>query len=255
MKKILLRIYTCTLLSKERANYYQKIARDAEWDAVVNYIRPGKFLDVGAGAGYAMERAQNDCNCDVYGIDPEPGEHGVGRTGSNYLVAAKVSFGVAEDIPFADTSFDIVYSSHVLEHVNNAQKALQEMQRVVTNDGIIIIGVPTATMSLISWFSQILFTSHIRFVNIVFSKFINTENTRWWELFIPASHSKSNKTIIHDIKNYRITKWHKTISQELTIITTLQPCLYPYPQYRQLFTIKKKCGISSSVFFICKKNI
>jgi ubiquinone/menaquinone biosynthesis C-methylase UbiE len=37
----------------------------------------------------------------------------------------------AENIPFKDESFDVVYSSHVLEHVTDEVKSLEEMKKVL----------------------------------------------------------------------------------------------------------------------------
>ena len=65
--------------SKEKVEKYQQIIRDNEWNEYSNHItQNANFLDVGCGTGYAMYRAKNDFNCNIYGIDPEPGDHGVG---------------------------------------------------------------------------------------------------------------------------------------------------------------------------------
>lgn len=46
------------------------------------------------------------------------------------------------DIPFSDDSFDIIYCSHVLEHVDDDRKALFELSRVLNPDGWVVILVP-----------------------------------------------------------------------------------------------------------------
>jgi len=251
-KKYLLKIYTFTLLSKERANYYQKLARDEEWNSIESYIINGNFLDVGCGSGYSMQKAQKKLNCTVFGIDPDPYSHGVGRFGSNFLISVdNIKPGIAENIPYSDDFFDTVYSSHVLEHVGDIQKSLQEMKRVVKKDGVIIIGVPTSTMAWINWFSQLIFTTHIKLVSLLFSKIINTAKIHWWEIFVPVSHSIENKSLIYDLKNYDKRVWLNHISKELTVKGIIFPLLYPYPEYIQLFKAKKFPKLSSSVFFIC----
>lgn len=45
-------------------------------------------------------------------------------------------------IPFPDSSFDVVFCSHVLEHVPNDKKALNEFFRVLTHGGWAIFMVP-----------------------------------------------------------------------------------------------------------------
>lgn len=46
------------------------------------------------------------------------------------------------DIQFAEDTFDIIYCSHVLEHVPDDQKAMRELRRVLKKDGFAVIIVP-----------------------------------------------------------------------------------------------------------------
>jgi SAM-dependent methyltransferase len=47
-----------------------------------------------------------------------------------------------EELPFADGTFDIVYSIATLEHVSDIEKCLSEAQRVVKPGGTVIMTVP-----------------------------------------------------------------------------------------------------------------
>lgn len=47
-----------------------------------------------------------------------------------------------EAMPFSDDSFDALVANHVLEHVADERKALQEIGRVLTEHGIIVLSVP-----------------------------------------------------------------------------------------------------------------
>jgi len=52
---------------------------------------------------------------------------------------------VASDIcklPFRDASFDVVYASHILEHIQDDRGALAEIHRVLTPSGIAFLPVP-----------------------------------------------------------------------------------------------------------------
>jgi ubiquinone/menaquinone biosynthesis C-methylase UbiE len=46
------------------------------------------------------------------------------------------------DIDYADETFDVIYSSHVLEHVPDDRKAIRELHRVLKSDGWAILQVP-----------------------------------------------------------------------------------------------------------------
>jgi len=256
MIKFIKKAFWFPFSSKSKIEKYQKEIRDIEWNALKKYITENaSFLDVGCGAGDNLNRAKTEFNCKVTGIDPSPGEHGVGRFTESNDNNLKILQGSAENLPFENESFDIVFCSHVLEHVTNQTKSLAEIKRVTKNNGTIIIGMPTASMALIALISHFLFTTHINIY--FFLKSIGRKDMiqRFVHIFIPASHSIPNHTyIFHDLLHYRIYSWKKTISTEFKIVDTLTPCLYPYPDYIQWFPKIREKGVSSSVFFICEKK-
>lgn len=50
--------------------------------------------------------------------------------------------GCSEKLPFADNSFDLVISHHVIEHVDNHDKHMSEIHRVLSPKGICYLGTP-----------------------------------------------------------------------------------------------------------------
>ena len=61
----------------------------------------------------------------------------------------------AGNLPFPDKYFDLVYSSNVLEHIENLDQAFSEMSRVLTDDGLMIHCLPNATWKILQltlWF-------------------------------------------------------------------------------------------------------
>lgn len=257
VKQFLLKLYYFSSLSKEKTDYYQRKIRNTEWDAIKQYIpNKSKFLDVGCGAGYSLIKAQEELECLCFGVDPDPGGHGVGRY--NELDSElNIKKGVSENLPFEDESFDVVFCSHVLEHVIDEQKSLEEIKRVLKPEGTLIIGMPTATMSWISFFTEYLFTTHQRLFNLLFGyiPFINAKKISIVNFFLPPSHSYPRaKTILYDFKHYKVSNWKKIVEKVFAIKQTLLPALYPYPQYIQLFKMRKNAFKSSSVFFIAKKQ-
>jgi SAM-dependent methyltransferase len=69
------------------------------------------------------------------------------RLGRNYVTAdladprAMVKMDIT-DIPYPDESFEVIYCSHVLEHVPDDQKAMKEFYRVLKPGGWAILLVP-----------------------------------------------------------------------------------------------------------------
>ena len=243
--------------NKAKVERLQQRIRDEEWSAIVHAIpKKSSFLDVGCGAGYAIYKAKTEKQCIAFGVDPDPGGHGVGRFLANFpKESISIQQAFAEELPFESSSFDVVYSSHVLEHVNNEQQALQEMKRVLKENGTVIIGMPTATMAWINWFSQIIFTTHVKVYE--FFRFFLSKNPikQFVRIFRIRSHSAPRASSIwYDIQHYRVSNWKKTLEKEFVIEEIIQPCLYPYPDYPQWFRLHRSRLGSSSVFFVCKKQ-
>jgi SAM-dependent methyltransferase len=70
--------------------------------------------------------------------------------GINYLSAdllspkAMIRMDIT-DIQYPDETFDVIYCSHVLEHVNDDRKAMRELHRVLRTGGWAILQVPIPT--------------------------------------------------------------------------------------------------------------
>jgi SAM-dependent methyltransferase len=99
-----------------------------------------KILEVGAGAGWqAKTLAENGFS--VVAIDVP---------GTQY--AQERSWPVLEydgiNLPFSDGCFDVVFSSHVLEHIPHAEGFQAEVRRVLKPDGIAIHILPSGTWRL-----------------------------------------------------------------------------------------------------------
>jgi ubiquinone/menaquinone biosynthesis C-methylase UbiE len=252
IKRTAYKIFYFGNLSGDRIDYYQKKIRDIEWDSIMKYVPINShLLDVGCGTGYHLKRAVKDLNCKSFGIDPEPNLRGV----SCEKNIENICRGNANKLPFKDKVFDVVFSSHALEHISCQKKALIEMDRVLKDKGIIILGVPSATMACIRLASMTLFTTHQRIVKFLLKPFMNIEKIKLIHILFPPSHSNRNKTVLNDIYNYRYRKWKKIISTIFKIKFVIYPALYPFPDYIQLFRIKKNLKrYSSSYFFICEKH-
>jgi SAM-dependent methyltransferase len=47
-----------------------------------------------------------------------------------------------QELPFASDSYDLVFASHVLEHVRDDQRAIKEIRRILRTGGIAVLPVP-----------------------------------------------------------------------------------------------------------------
>ena len=62
-------------------------------------------------------------------------------SGDLYRLDVDKQFNI-ENIPFSDSSFDLVFASHVLEYVENDTQAISEIKRVLRPGGIAMLPVP-----------------------------------------------------------------------------------------------------------------
>ena len=96
---------------------------------------PCRLLEVGAGTG-AQAKRLSELGYKVSALDVRGGSYNKVRC-----------FDIVEydgiNLPFPNRSYDVVFSSHVLEHVVHLDEVLKEMYRVLADDGICIHLVPT----------------------------------------------------------------------------------------------------------------
>lgn len=124
-------------------------------------------LEVGAGSGgisnYFGVHAQLDCEVDAIDVH----DSRLVTDGFRFTLVSDV------DIPFADDSFDVVISNHVIEHVgDHAAQArhLEEIARVLKSDGRGYLAVPNRWMLVephfklifLSWLPKSLRSPYVR---------------------------------------------------------------------------------------------
>lgn len=138
-----------TWLGPVRFGYFRRILLE-KYNRNTQGLR---VLDVGCGGGFLAEQFA-ELGCQVTGIDPSEPSLTTARKHAE-LAGLKIAYqaGVGEQIPCADTSFDIVICCDVLEHVNDVSQVIQEISRVLVADGIFFYD--TINRTLLSWLAAI----------------------------------------------------------------------------------------------------
>jgi SAM-dependent methyltransferase len=91
-----------------------------------------KLLDAGCGDG-GVARLLRQRVASVVAVDVEPSDSWRDEPGLEFLVAD------AEELPFADESFDVVHSKDSLHHMTSPQRAVAEYRRVLKPGGAALI--------------------------------------------------------------------------------------------------------------------
>ncbi len=111
-------------------------------DSILKHVSPReKVLDIGCGEGalsiLIAKKGAEVTACDISGPNIENAKRYAQRHG----VEKKIKFLIAdaENLPLEEGSFDLVISSHVLEHLSNFNKGLLEIKRVTKKRAIIAL--------------------------------------------------------------------------------------------------------------------
>lgn len=129
----------------ERINFYKKFGYDVgeERKFILRYAHPlyGDILEVGTGKGYfTVELAKE--GYEFTSIDISSEEQEFARLNIKYFGFEKlVDFRIenAERLSFDDSSFDVIFSINTIHHLTNPIKVIDELIRIVTFEGKIII--------------------------------------------------------------------------------------------------------------------
>lgn len=117
-------------------------------DVAFDMLEPGEtFLELGCGDGGFMFRAEGLYDS-LYGIDISPHRIELARmkcsapTTSNKLKHHFLEFDINDKLTHPDSFFDVVVSVAVLQYSFDPYSVLSEINRVMKQDGILILQVP-----------------------------------------------------------------------------------------------------------------
>jgi SAM-dependent methyltransferase len=116
--------------------------RRIEWETVGSWLAPAKgekILDAGCGAGY-FARFLSLKGCLVHGIDLSVNAINTAAK-YNKEPSAFFSRGDVLELPYSTSAFDKAVSVCCLEHFTNDEKALQELNRILIDNGRLVLSV------------------------------------------------------------------------------------------------------------------
>lgn len=116
---------------------YLETLRRAELDLVKPYFKPGlRILELGGGSGFQASLISS-WGCEVFSID-------IPQRSALQKYYYPVQDYDGKNIPFESISFDIVFSSNVLEHIPALPPILAEIGRVLKPGGFAIHILPSS---------------------------------------------------------------------------------------------------------------
>ncbi|MEN6521696.1 MAG: class I SAM-dependent methyltransferase [Armatimonadota bacterium] len=117
---------------KERLTPCQRLA---SFELVRPFTDNKHVLDIGCATGdYLMTFGEGSIGTDF-------SMRAIETCNNKGLRAIEANFN--ESLPFPDSTFDVVFCSHVMEHVESPFRLLKEMNRLLVSDGTVVIGLPT----------------------------------------------------------------------------------------------------------------
>lgn len=169
-----------------------------------------KILEVGCGAGHILEKISKG---KLYGIDIS--EIQIERTKKRMGDRVELKKAPGENIPYEDKFFDKILCSEVIEHVLDPREVLQEISRVMKDDGILSLSIPNEDV-INSAKKFLKKTGLIKVLD-------NAKNTEGWEL---ASKDNLDEWHIHSFSLNLAEDFSKDIFK-ITKIIKIPNAVFP----------------------------
>ncbi|MBC7381555.1 MAG: class I SAM-dependent methyltransferase [Bacteroidia bacterium] len=116
---------------------------------IKKYHTTGKLLDLGCGLGYFLNGVKNDRTFDGVGAD----------ISNDAILFVKKTFGIdvmSEELlnGLKSNSFDIITQWHVLEHIHRLDERMQELKKLLAQNGTMFIAVPNSKSLDASYYKE-----------------------------------------------------------------------------------------------------
>jgi len=201
----------------------------------------GNVLELGCGIGFqsALLSTMSESVVATDLPDENMSTHSPGKIRLQSLLTGlgieNVSheFCSAESLPFEDNSFDMVFSSHVLEHIPDFESAMKEIYRVLKPNGFLFCVIPS------SFDKPYAFLNHYLNLISLIPKYIvnklssvksddnsksssddklkkNISNRSIHYYLIPPPHGEA-RSFFSEFKLWTPTNWKRRITKEINV--------------------------------------
>lgn len=108
--------------------------------------RGGRLLEVGSGLGHLVGQLED--TFETYGIDVN---HWAVKESRAVIHSSQLQTASAQELPYKDGVFNVVIIKHIVEHLPDPQKAIQEIGRVTEKGGTLLLATPNLDSLLKPW--------------------------------------------------------------------------------------------------------
>lgn len=217
----------CTPMHFQHAIYYAFLSVYSHASPLASGKR---VLDAGCGVGFGTHYLAVNGACEVVGVDiaPEAIEYAVGHYQNENL---RYALADCVALPFWDDTFDLVFCSNVIEHVEDYMKLIDEVLRVLVAGGVFFLATPP-----VATHGESPHPHHV------------TNLTPWeWETTLKSCLSSVEFFKLHT----RYKNWFKESLRPWEIL--LLQCLQPFSQKVRDFVFRKifnPCHVRESDFLM-----
>lgn len=137
---------------RERIKGYYEFINANEIELVKRYAVNKDVLEIGCGTGIILGEVGKFTHS-AQGIDLSKGMLALAKE-----KGLRVQLANATSLPFADKSFDVVYSFKVLAHIPEIKQVISEAARVVNDDGTLVLEFynPYSLKRVTNWFYNLI---------------------------------------------------------------------------------------------------
>jgi len=105
-----------------------------------------RLLEIGSGLGHLV--AQLEDSFETHGLDVN---YWAVRESKAVVHRTNLETASAQELPFADQAFNVVIIKHIVEHLPDPGKAINEIGRVTESGGTLILATPNLDSLLKPW--------------------------------------------------------------------------------------------------------